>query len=222
MSPLQRSEQGAEKVTRTQMRTILRRRLNEVTADQWQDADLNDLINHAYQRMEMDILSVNPDAFISTYRADIVLNQQLYEKPAGFNYETAFKILDTGTSTYKRVDLVDYHVGLDRTGDQEGTKYSHFGSYFFLSPKPGQNLAAGIELDFVPTLSMTADTDVPKVALPLHMGIIHHAAIMAFGETGEDVKRELELLSTIVNKIPAYYLKTSAGQAFTPDISKGY
>lgn len=207
-------------MTRSQIRTMLRRRVQETTADQWTDSDLNDLINLAYQRVELDILTVNPQAFTSRYQADIVSGQDLYEKPAGFNHELSFKLLDDD-GVYKRMDMLSFVTNEARTNEST-TKYAHWGAYFHLAPTPSTSVTAGLELDFIPSLSMTDDADVPKIAHPLHMAIVYHAQLLALGETGEEQKRAAEELQILVNKIPLYYQPTGQPSSFEPQIDKGY
>lgn len=209
-------------MTRAQIRTLLRRRVQEVTADQWSDANLNELINLAYQRTELDILSVNPQAFMTTYRADIVSGQAFYEKPAGFNYEIAFKRLDSANSRYVRMECIDYVKGIARQNGESEVQYSHYGTHLMLSPTPSASLASGLELDFVPSLSMTDDAESPKIVHPLHMALVYHAQIIALGETGEEQKRAGEELELLVNKIPTYYLISGQPAVFAPEVDKRY
>src|SRR5262245_28678692 len=89
------------------MRTLLRRRIQEQTADQWQDADLNELLNEGAREVQRRLIHIDPMCVAYIDVADLVSGQELYAHPAGFLYEYALKIYDVAAQKYKRIGRDD-------------------------------------------------------------------------------------------------------------------
>lgn len=192
------------------MRTLLRRRLNETSADLWQDADLNDLLNAGAHRTEKEVLKVDPLAFIYIDQLDIAANQVFYAKPQGFWYEMEVGYKDSADVTGYR-ELVKRPYWVARASASGGeVVYAHLGRFFALYPKPSVSVAAGLQLLYVPTLSMAADSDVLDIHLALHMAVVVEAQLLALGETGDSRKELREEKADLVADIPLYY-QSSAG-----------
>lgn len=203
------------------MRTLLRRRINEVTADNWTDGDLNDVLNLGLHKVQQRISMVDPEAIVHIARAPIVLNEEFVAKPQGFWYEKDVRLLDVSTGKYVSVQPLDYYLAKDvSTGD---TVYSHVGRHFALHPIPDASVSAGLEILFVPTLDMAADTDVPDVNLGLHETVVKAAQLLLMPETGEPYKDLKEALEADLLEIPLHY-RTTAGPAplLNPQVPKNY
>ena len=222
-------------MTRGQMRTRLRARIQEVVADQFQDTDLNELLNLALQFMQTAIMAVDPAAFIFTYQTDIIADEPFYPKPAGFSYEIALRLLDPTSGKYRKpLERTDYNrtfEDMQNDGSQSGAdgsqvEYAHYGVQFYLSPTPTISVPAGLQCECQTALVMAADTDVPDINLNLHMGIVYQAQILAMGETGEGSKEAADALALLVNRIPSWYQRSAATPiSLQPDIdyvNKGY
>ena len=209
------------------IRTVLRRRINDVVSEVWDDSALNAVINMAYQRIEIEILKTDPEAFIETATCSVVANQSTYRKPTNSLYEIALLGLDTSTSLYTtRYERKDYNQVFSRSTGAT-TVYVHLGNYYLISPTPTQSLTAGLEVQHVPALVLSADTDVPVVHLNLHRAIILDADLLLQGETGEGEEAKAvktqkdrdELLATI----PSYYRRSAADpQKVRIDLDKRY
>lgn len=176
-------------MTRSQMRDLLRRRVQEKTADQWQDADLNSLLDIGLHRTQLVIKRVHPDFALNRAVSDLkgpaTVNNDLYDFPPGFISEYLVEMLDTD-GKYKKVGRINFRDSVDRlTGD---TKYSRTGKWIRISPAPTADLAAGLRIWFVPTLTMASDNDVPDIPIVLHEGPIIWANRLAIGERGQTSK----------------------------------
>lgn len=219
-------------MTRGQMRTMLQRRLDDEAEETWDDSELNDILNVALMRIEVEVLKVDPEAFLRLDDADIVADQELYAKPTNMVHEVALFKKSTTASTYCRLQRIDYNETLSTCDDgsgrsSEGLKYAHWGRYFLLSPKPSESQASGLRLAHVPILSMSDDADVPQLVQPLHLAVVLYADLLARGEdgTGEGTEKKgtWSELASLLAAIPSYYRKSAADeQRIRADVVKGY
>ncbi len=193
-------------MNRSTMRTLLRRRLNESTADNWQDADLNELLNAGLHLVQKEVLKVDPLAFIHWSKDDIVSGQSYYPKPQGFWHEIEIAQLDADhPQGYKPMKKQDYNVARELAAGSTEV-YCHVGRYFAIFPAPSTSVVDGLQIQWTPTLSMAVDTDVPDLHFALHMAVVLMAQKYALGETGDDQRRVKEELVELLSDIPGYYL----------------
>lgn len=187
-----------------QLRAIFRRRSQDEPAEIWSDAEANSLLNQGLQRLELDILAVDPEAFVRIDTAAIVAGQAEYEKPSNMIYELGVLLLSATSGLYEGIERRDYNETVNRTGGD--TIYAHLGRYLVISPTPTASVAAGIKLVHVPALVLTDDTDVPPIPQTLHTAIAMYADQYASGEVG-DPKQSADLAS-IVNMVRLTYRKS--------------
>lgn len=203
------------------MRTLLRRRLNEVLADNWQDEDLNDVLNLALHRVQKRILTIEPEAFLYIANAPITINQEFIAKPVGMWYEKEVRLLDTATGLYGEIDRLPYHTAKTLTSGD--TAYAHFGRFFAIRPIPAASILAGLQVLYVPTLTMAVDSDVPDVNLGLHDAIVKAALLTLLPETGEAYKEVKEQYEEDMGDVHLYYrMSASANQQLEPVVPKDY
>lgn len=210
-------------MTRATMRALLRRRLNEVVVDQWQDTDLNDLLNYGLHQTQKEVMKIDPQAFIYLYTADIVNGRDLYDKPQGLWYEIEVALLDVASNSYSNVlRRKDYNVARTlQSADQP--VYCNVGRFFGIYPIPSASVANGMRIMGVPTLEMTADSDVPQIHLGLHEAVVLWAQLLAIGETSEAAKDVKDVLANLLNDIPKFYfISGGEPEAFMPTIDKQY
>lgn len=185
---------------RSTLRTLLRRHINEATADNWTDDDLNEMLNEGLRYMARRVRRLRPDAFTYIDTIDVVNGQNLYPLPVGFSGEQEVAVKDTAASGgYRALDKEPYHIARDLTsGDQV---YFMLGRYLGVAPTPGASVAAGIRLTWSPVLSMATDSDVPDLHLDLHMGIVYAAKIYILGETKDETKSAREELEILIGDV---------------------
>lgn len=221
-------------MTRGTMRSVLRRRLNELTQDNWTDVMLDDLLNTSLAQVQTDVMQVVPQAFVNIWRQDITAGQEFYDKPVGLQYEYLVRLKDTGSGLYFQIRNGDYYQLQNRglslsTPPQQfntlipETKYAHLGRHLAINPIPSVTVTNGLEIIGIPTLSMALDTDVPELNLALHMLPVLWANLFALGETQESAAAVTALIDRLTSQIPLYY-RQSAGDPVTlqPDIIKDY
>jgi hypothetical protein len=196
--------------TRAQLRTWLRRRLQEATPAQWTEAALNDYLNEGLRNVQQHIEKVDPEAFIYIDAADTVASEDLYPFPVNMKsivlleYKTSsgaeYAKLPQRTRRQVRADLAS-----NRTS--ASPSYALQGRYFKIAPAPTAAVTDGIQLTYVPALAMGSDSDVPELPVDLHLGIVLSAQLIALGDTAEatDKRAVREELAAVLLSIPIHY-----------------
>lgn len=170
-------------MNRAGMREILRRRLNESSADFWSDSALNTLLETAAYDVQCQLLVFNPLCLLNWMTTPITHDVQFYAKPVGFWWEYEFGVKLTAAAT--AYSYYDSPLPYKRLRDTQEAGYAHVGRHFYLSPKPAEDVAAGIQLLYTPLLSMSDDTSVPDISPAYHMAILVKAHLLTFPETAE-------------------------------------
>lgn len=207
-------------MTRGEMRTLLRKRIQEVSADQWTDSDLNSLLNVALSRIQTLVMKVHPDAFLYRYYRNIEANNEFYGWPAGLLFVVSVETKTSASGSYKRRRPMKYVDTLDTPASSAEPRYARVADFLVHSPTPTENISQGIRIWGVPTLTMAADSDVPAVVLPLHIAAVYWAQVFAVGETKEVIKVVKEELAAIISDIPQWY-HVSGDEPATLDIDLG-
>jgi hypothetical protein len=198
------------------MRSMLRRRLQDVGAVSFETADLNTYLNLGLQFMQTAVLQGNPEAFQEISTTNLITTgdwPELYPKPVGLLKILKVEVDYNGDGTYSQLkkarnDQMDQFV----LGNVETTlsRWSEKGRWIRIYEPPETAVADGLRLTFVPSLTMGSDTDVPDLPLILHKGIVYEAQLEALGDTDEDMDpTTLDVISkklaVVLDRIPLYY-----------------
>ena len=199
-------------MTRATIRSIVRRRLNEQVADQWQDSDLNVYINLAYALILKAVRKVDPEAVLFWDYRDTVAGTVWYAKPSGTRgpVEVGMKALSSATDWTPLVRR-PYYIARDNT-DVNDTVYCHRGQYIGIFPAPSVSVVSGLQFIHAPTDTLAVDTDVPKLEETLCYAIALRATLIAKGENPEDDTKEAVELKSIIDGIPSDYGSPDLGQ----------
>jgi len=180
-------------MTRLDLRTLLRRRLQEGTADNWSDAILNTILDHALSRMIGEVKRVDPFAFVTTSLVNTVSGTATYAKPADAwgIYEVA--LLDSATSEYRPIKRIEYDLtrppnSLTSAPTYGDTTWYHFGTSVGIYPTPTASVTNGLRYTYFPNDTFADDSDSPTFHVSLHYGVVLWAAMIAIGETEDDAK----------------------------------
>jgi hypothetical protein len=206
--------------TRTQLRSWLQRRLQDSGNAQWADADLNTYLNASLQYIEKEILKVDPMAFIYQDTASIVSGTQYYPMPSNSMFEVGVYTKATG-GEYGWLDYIELpwiQAGSSSNWESNpfSTGYSRAGRYLVLYPSPTLSVTDGIKLEYVPWLTMGADTDVPEIDAGLQEGIVYRAEEIALGDTAQEAIKAKEDLAQVIQAIPLYYRRRGGVQRLSP------
>lgn len=199
-------------MNRGMLRTLLRRRLLEPVADQWDDSTLNELLNLGLALVRKQVRKVDYEFDLRwEYRATAA-GTNWYEKPSGTRgaVEVAVKkaASDADWTALKRAA---YHIARTYTAESEMV-YCHRGAYIGLFPAPSASIADGIQFLHAPTESLAADTDVPRLEESLQYAVVCWAALLAKGESPEDDSKDAKELARLLGDIPADYGSIDLGQ----------
>jgi len=212
--------------TRLQIRNFLRRRLQDQVSSggPWDDTDLDALIDLGTHRMQLFLMSFAPDVLIYIAKANLVINDPLVELPEGTWTLKMVQILDTASGAYKRIRSKGYEELVARNEGSPpatATQYARLAEWLYLSPAPAASVVDGVRLHYVPSHSMSSDTDIPKVPLMTHMGIALQANVYALPEVGDEVEATrrdlLEMRADIKN---GWWTSLDEGQILRPDIRR--
>jgi hypothetical protein len=205
-------------VNRGQMRSLARRRLNDVSADQWQDdADINGLLDTAAAWVQGKVLIFNPDALVYIDRTDIAAGVWDYKKPAGLWRFTEVSIKDsTAASGYRVLAHRPYNEARNLTSSAD-TVYSELGQRICILPTPPASISQGLQLLWVPIVAMAVDTDVCDLHLVLHDTIVDKAVLLGVGETQDGDERIRKRIDDGLAQIPLCYAHSGENPRFQID-----
>jgi hypothetical protein len=194
------------------MRTLLRRRIMEETADDWSDNDLNVILNTAYALIAKQVRKVDPEFLMHWEYRDTVAGTSWYEKPEGTRGMSSVGIKGSASDTdYTWLRRTSHRNARENTNTSEQV-YCIRGKYLGIFPAPTTSVTEGLEIIHAPTPTLSADTDVPEVEETLHTGIVCWAAMLTLGESPEDDSKHANELRRVLAEIPDDYGSDDLGQ----------
>lgn len=202
-------------MNRGTLRTLLLKRLQDTVADQFDSSDANDLLNVGLGLLQAEIMKTRPDAFLEISTADIVAGQERYENPDGWIMDQEIEIADSSTSSgWRKLNPMPIQ---QRPSTSAGSisYFSHKGRWLVLTDTPTVAVTAGLRRTWVPTLTMSADADIPSVKTALHTSIVDYAVIEALGETDEGSGAAERRLERKLALIPDLYARVTVGQTYS-------
>lgn len=197
-----------------QMRTVLRRQVQDTAAVQWTDAECDQALNESYYNFQSSVQSIDPEAVVNWDYMNTVAAQNWYPLPPSFGI----------ISIALRPSVTDGYAKLDRKlltdiENLSGTTqyYTQRGEWIGIFPAPSTSVASGIELQHRPIHTLTVDADLPKLKLPLHYGIVLGAKIFLLGDTNEQSKSDEDKLNKILENISRWYGQSyDDAESFSP------
>jgi hypothetical protein len=200
-------------MTRLQLRDKLRRRVNEEVGDAdagWTDAELNTELNEAYAFIQKEIYKIDHEAHLFWDLMAVTATVSWYPLPPTFGVSEFGMKSAASDTAFTRLDRKPYERIKNRTGTTH--YYCQRGQWLGIFPAPSTTVADGLELVHTPIMSMSADTDIPRIKLPLHEAILLKAKISVLGDTGEDPAQARQNLADIINDLPSWYELNSDDQ----------
>lgn len=198
-----------------QLRTKLRRKVQDVASQQWSDVECNEALNQAYYDLQVEVHIVNPEAIIYFDLIDSVAGTNWYPLPPTFGF-TSVSIKPAAGDEFIKLDekLYEDIRGLDSVGTQYVTRR---GEWIGIFPAPSVSVTQGIELMHKPILTLTVDTDEPRLKLPLHNTIVLMAKIDLLGDTNEDSANDKARIKGQLERLAMWYnMDTSTPEFFSP------
>lgn len=203
-------------MTRGELRDKLRREIQDVPGVQWDDAELNDRLNEAYFLVQKEIRKFFPEAHIFWDTMDIEAGTNWYPLPETFGIiqvGVKFSSSDTQYTNIKPKRYRDigpvthWSGGVQVTGSSgtSGTYYTQRGQWIGIFPTPTTTVVDGLELVHTPVMSMSDDTEYPRIKTPLHPAIVWWAKLLLLGETDENAESTRMRLGELINDLPLWY-----------------
>jgi hypothetical protein len=187
----------------TQLRTVTRRYVQDTESVEWTDAEINQALNDAYYDLQAELQMVAPEGIISWDTIDSDSTDNWYPKPPTFGLIQIGLKLTAADTTFTKLDFKDYNDIKDETGTTY--YYCERGDWFGIFPAPPASVTNGIEVMHRPIDTLTTDTDIPKLKLPLHQGIALQAKIFLLGDTNENADKDEGKLDRLKEKMPLLY-----------------
>lgn len=197
-----------------QLRTKLRRKVQDVAEVQWTDAEIDEAINQAYYDLQAEVHIVNPESIVYWDNINTVAGTNWYPLPPSFGI-ISVSLKPTTGDDYTKLDekLYEDIKSLDGTT----TYFTRRGEWIGIFPAPSYSVVNGIELMHKPINTLTVDADEPKLKLPLHNAIILAAKIDLLGDTNESSQDDKEKLSGIIQRLGQWYnMDSSNPESFSP------
>lgn len=193
-------------MTRLQIRTKLRRRVQEEVGDAaggWTDTELNSEINDAYAWVQKEIYKVFPNSHIYWDTMNLVNGTSWYPLPNTFGVRRVGVKASTSATTYTRLKKKVYEDVEDIVSAE--SYYTLMGQWLGIFPEPDTSITAGIQLLHTPIMVLSADTDVPRVKTPIHEAIVLRAKDQVLGDLDHSSNQTRQGLVDIINDIPLWY-----------------
>lgn len=185
-----------------QMRTVLRRQVQDTAGVQWTDAECDQALNESYYQFQAAVQTVDPEAVVNWDYMNTVAAQNWYPLPPSFGI-IAVRVKPGVSDGYVKLD----RKRLEAIESMSGTSqyYTQRGEWIGIFPAPSIGVASGIELQHRPIHTLTDDADFPKLKLPLHYGIVLGAKIWLLGDTNEQSKSDEDKLNKILDNMSRWY-----------------
>lgn len=189
-------------MTLVQLRTLLRRQIQDVDGIQWTDSECNSALNVAYTEIQGEIQTINPEALITWDYMNSVAATNWYPLPPTFGI-IGVSIKPATGDDYGKLDHKLYED--IRNLDGETMFYTIRGEWIGVFPAPTNSVTLGIELMHAGIHELADDDEIPKIKLPLHVAIMYGAKIHLLGDTTEETKLASERYEKILQNIPRWY-----------------
>lgn len=203
-----------------QIRTLVRRQINEVTAQAWADADLDVYMQIAYGIIQKEISKYDPYAFTATELHATVANTTDYSltiTPVGNLGVIKIERAADSALNYKKQERKDLDViremiynGVSSDDASSGVWALSGQNTFVIAPTPVSALANGLRVTYKPVLIIGGDSAIPEVPLQLHWAIALLTKMTALGETWQDTELSSRRLTEILADVPLYYQREDA------------
>lgn len=186
-------------MTKAQIISDIRSKLNESTADFWSDAELLRWVNQRYHLLEEAVDRVFENYFLTESVTDTVEDEQEYQLPTDFKRMRRVEVnydIDNSDSVYQRaypVELDQIRQRLENTnlgvGIQRHPIYYLRGDNIGFLPIPDEDGTNAIRIQYVAEQDdLSDDADVPVIPVSYHYLIV----IGACADALEKGKRDLE------------------------------
>lgn len=190
-------------MTLEEMRDQLRRLVQDPQSLEWSDVELNNMLNVAYSLVQKEIVKVDKEAHLSWDYMNLTAGTSWYPLPQTFGVSQVSAKFSTTDTVFTEIHRKRYRDIVSLTGTQHF--YSRRGQWLGIFPAPTASITSGLQLVHTPIYQLSADTDVPRIKLPLHMTIVLWAKLLLVGETDEQSGETRDRVLEQIGDIPVWY-----------------
>ena len=199
-------------MTRVELRTLLRRQVSDPASGtsgvQWTDAELNTIIENAYFLIQTAVFKHDRNAHLSWDTIDTVADQSEYALPSTFGIRRLGLKSSSSDTLWTKLEKKVYEDIEEASGTSN--YYAVMGQFLVIKPAPETAVTDGLQLIHTPIMSMSADSDTPKIKEPLHIGIVWMAVLLASDEDeSKDLSETKAKLQNLLDSIPSWYILDS-------------
>lgn len=203
-------------MTRAQIRTLLRKQINDVSAVQWPtNGELDEIINMAYALVQKEIRKVDAEAHIFWDHLNLDANVSWYPLPPTFSV-LQINLKDPSSGLYYPISPKRYRdigsrkiwsgaVEVAAASISTDVHYTLRGDWIGIFPAPAADLTDGLEVMHCPIMSLGVDSEVPRIKVPLHLAIVYWAKLICLGDTDEGSGETRTRLQEMLGDIGMWY-----------------
>lgn len=205
------------------MRSLLRRRLDDpelLDGDPgdnqfFSDANLDEILNLAAQRLQRMITIVEPAAFLDITEQNLEANVWKYPKPRGAWSIQDVRMQDATSGEYRSLGEPVDPWDLDQVARSAGstTRFGFFGRFIRLAPTPTTALTNGLQWWVVQSVEVATGAQYDNESFDFHTGLANLHILLAQEvsspeQTGDGMDELRKLISAEQETIPLYYRRT--------------
>ena len=189
-------------MTKGQMKTLLRKFVRDTPEVQFEDAELDEILNISYGHIQKELVKFNAGWHIAVDTIDVTSGTSWYPMPPSFGLKY-LRFKATSGGDYLAIGKHNYLDIIGLTGSDHF--YCREGQWLGIFPTPTATVSAGIELLHTPILALAEDDESPKIKTPLHLAIVYQAKLICLGETDESGEQTERRLKALIDDIPFWY-----------------
>lgn len=198
-----------------QMKTLFRRHVKDVNAAQWSDVEVGAILNLAYADVQTRIIQWNREAHIFWDYINLTAGTSWYPLLESFTVISVGTKAAASDTVYSKLTKYDYERIKDAVSSGG---YAKKGQWIGIFPPPAISITSGIELQHVPIMQLSEDSDTPRVKLPLHLATVYRADEIALGETDDDGRVYGAKYEKIMDNLGGWYdVESDGGERFSVD-----
>ncbi len=190
-------------MTRGAMRTLLRRWIRDANSTDWADADLNEILNLAYTKVQKTIFKSFPEAHLSWDYLDLTNAVSWYPLPEHFAFSHVAVKSSSSDTVWTTLAPKDYADIKSLAGTTQ--YFTRKGQWIGIFPAPTETITDGIQIVHTPVMTMSDDAEVPKIKVPVHEAIVLWGKLLCLGDTDENSGETGSRLQEILNDLNSWY-----------------
>lgn len=194
--------------------TRLGRLIRDTNHVQFSLQEKKDAINEAYALIQKEIRKVDPEAHLTWDYTNTVAGTNWYLLPDTFGVSLVSLKWATADTFYTALarkryedikDQIVWSGAVQVSSTVGGTFYTQRGQYIGIFQAPENSVVNGLEIIHSRIMSLSADTDIPKIKTPLHSALPLWSKLLLLGETEETSVETRQRLQEILGDLPTWY-----------------